>query len=81
MEFIYNGHSKSAGIYKLTNKSNGRVYIGSSVRFEKRWKAHEWSLLSNRHDNKFLQADFNKCGTDVFIFEIIEIICGNKDER
>jgi group I intron endonuclease len=81
MEFIYNGHSKSAGIYKLTNKQNGRIYIGSSVRFEKRWKQHETSLLIGKHSNKFLLADFNKCGTDAFIFEILEVIDGTKEER
>ena len=28
------------GIYKITNKINGKVYIGMSVDIEGRWKGH-----------------------------------------
>lgn len=81
MDFIYKGNSKSAGIYKLTNRTNGRIYIGSSSRFEKRWKQHEAALRNGKHSNKFLLADFNKCGTDAFVFKIVEIMEGTQEER
>jgi len=29
-----------SGIYKITNKVNGKVYIGQSVDIERRWKEH-----------------------------------------
>lgn len=68
------------GIYKITNKLNGKIYIGStfcSGGFKRRWTVHKSSLKNNRHPNKHLQYSWNKYG-DVFKFEIIEII-DNKD--
>ena len=34
-----------------------------------------------KHANSFLQADFNKCGTDAFIFEVLDVIDGTKEHR
>lgn len=81
MEFKYEGNSLKGGVYKLTNKLNGRSYYGSSRRFKERWRAHENSLISGKHQNKFLQADYNKCGTDVFIFEVLDVVDGDKLQR
>lgn len=81
MEFKYEGKSKQAGIYRIINVQNGRIYIGSTSRFEKRWKEHQVSLIKGKHSNKFLQADFNKCGSSVFLFEIVEVVDGNKEKR
>lgn len=81
MEYIYNGNSKSAGIYKITNKLNGRRYFGSAKCFQVRWSQHANSLKRGKHQNKFLQADFNKCGEDAFVFEVLEVMTGTKEER
>lgn len=67
---------ENSGIYKITNKFNGRIYIGSSVDFVKRWGAHQSDLLHNRHPNQFLQNDYNLCknkhGTEPLTYEIME---------
>jgi len=81
MEFKYEGNSLKGGIYKITNLKNGRVYFGSCKGFKQRWSQHKLSLENNRHSNKFLQADFNKCGPEVFVFEILEVIDGPKEKR
>ena len=82
MEYKYEGHSLKSGIYKITNKLNGRIYIGSAKEFKERWKQHSYSLRNQKHSNKFLQADFNKCGEEAFIFEVVEITDGKtKEER
>ena len=36
MEYKYEGHSLKSGIYKITNKLNDRVYIGSAKEFKNR---------------------------------------------
>lgn len=74
MEAIFNGHSKSAGIYKITNRQNGRVYYGSALNLGVRFWHHKNGLLKQKHANQFLQHDYNKCGSDVFVFEVIEVI-------
>ena len=81
MEYKYEGCSLKSGVYKLTNKLNGRIYIGSAREFKERWKTHTKRLKSGNHSNKFLQADFNKCGEDVFIFEVIEVVEGSQENR
>ena len=81
MELKYDGHSKSGGIYKITNTSNGRTYYGSTKCFQVRWSRHATSLKHGKHHNNFLQRDFNKCGTVAFIFEVLEVVIGVKEER
>lgn len=77
VQFNYNGLSKSSGIYVIFNNHNWRVYVGSSKCFQVRWLQHYKSLLVNKHSNKFLQSDFDKCkgelGHDDFLeFHIIQ---------
>lgn len=60
------------GIYKITNLTNGKVYVGQSIHIEQRFKEHEYSLCNNRHDNRYLQAAWNKYGKASFMFEVIE---------
>lgn len=60
------------GIYKITNKVNGKAYIGSSNNIGKRWELHINRLECNKHDNKYLQQDFNNFGFYNFTFEILK---------
>jgi len=59
-------------IYKIQNKVNDRVYIGSTIQPTIRFRCHLNDLNSYRHDNKYLQHAWNKYGADKFKFEIIE---------
>lgn len=88
VQYNYNGLSKSGGIYVIFNSYNWRIYIGSTKQFFKRWKdGHVRTLLSGRHSNRFLLADFNKCknllGHDDFLeFHIIKNMpSSTKEER
>lgn len=69
---------KIAGIYKITNLINSKIYIGSSSNLKSREYSHFWKLNNNSHSNKHLQSAYNKYGKDNFIFEIIEIIEDDK---
>ena len=74
MKFIHNDNNQNmSGVYKILNLLNGRVYIGSTINFRKRYNHHFYFLNANKHRNQFLQNDFNKCGVENFIFEILEI--------
>ena len=61
-----------SGIYKITCKSNGRFYIGSSCNINKRLSDHKNKLRKNKHHNPKLQNSFNKYKEVDFLFEIIE---------
>lgn len=81
MLFDYQGNSLKSGVYKITNILNGRIYIGSAKEFKERWKQHRYALKNNKHSNKFLQADYNKCGEDAFKFEVLVVTNSDKQER
>lgn len=59
------------GIYSITNRLTGEIYIGCSINIQERWNNHRSNLKKNRHENKHLQAVYNKYG-DVFDYSIIE---------
>lgn len=81
MQIYYRNQSEFGGVYKITNILNGRVYIGSTSCFRKRAASHKCNLEANRHLNKFMQNDFNKSGTESFLFEVLEVVAGDKQER
>ncbi len=60
------------GIYQIKNKSNQKVYIGSSINIKNRLYKHLWLLKKNKHDNIHLQNSFNEYGEDCFEFSLVE---------
>lgn len=56
----------STGIYKITNKINGKIYIGQSKNVERRWREH---LRSK--DNTPIHCALRKYGPENFNFEIL----------
>ena len=59
------------GIYKIVNKINNKVYIGSTVNMKKRWREHRGCLKKNIHYNSHLQLSWNKYGEESFDFLVI----------
>lgn len=62
------------GIYKITNKINGKVYIGQSVDIEARFRKHRsapFNPTNNSYFGHFYSA-IRKYSLDNFSFEILE---------
>jgi group I intron endonuclease len=65
--------NKISGIYAIKNKTNNKLYIGSSVSPTQRWqKEHLPALNKNKHYNRHLQHSWNKYGENNFEFLILE---------
>jgi group I intron endonuclease len=64
----------NGGIYKITNKKNGKFYIGSSKNIKRRWVEHKNDLNNNQHINPKLQNAWNFYGESNFDFLILESI-------
>ena len=47
------------GVYKIVNTRTGRVYIGSTNNFLKRFNEHYYRLSRGTHHNDALQSDFH----------------------
>lgn len=60
------------GIYKIINVVNNKFYVGSAVNFSRRKARHFSELRHNKHNNRWLQASWNKHGEQAFIFAIVE---------
>lgn len=58
----------TCGIYKFTNKINGKVYIGQSVNIERRYYDH----LKRDDSKNYFHRAIKKYGKDNFLFEILE---------
>lgn len=63
-----------AGIYKIANIINNKIYIGSAYNLKKRFDVHKSQLKNNKHNNGHLQKSYNKYGSDNFKFCSLEII-------
>ena len=63
---------KICGVYKIENKVNGNIYIGSSKDIDYRWLIHTIKLNTGKHYNKHLQRAWNLYGYNNFEFVIIE---------
>jgi group I intron endonuclease len=67
-------NSKSAGIYSITSKVNGKRYVGSSIRICKRWKEHLNKLRANKHHSPMLQNHYNKYGEQDLYLSVLEVV-------
>lgn len=68
-----------SGIYEILNTVNSKLYIGSAVRLKKRFTGHLNLLRRGKHNNRHLQAAFNKYGEAKFLFFPIEHVEDPKD--
>lgn len=61
-------------IYSITNKNNGRVYIGQTIDAKQRKKYHFDTLKNKNHHNRYLQKDYLRYGGEGFEFCVLEYV-------
>jgi len=81
MRKTYNGSANLGGVYQIVNETTGKRYLGSAKQFKERANRHASALRAQKHHNKHLQASFNKYDESVFLFEVIEVVLGDKLAR
>jgi predicted GIY-YIG superfamily endonuclease len=69
------------GVYSITNKIDGKRYIGSSINLKKRINKHKLDLNKNKHCSLHLQNSWNKYGSQNFEFEILEFVEKEKEDE
>ena len=67
----------NSGVYKIQNKINGKLYIGSSVDLKFRFSCHLNDLRANRN-SIYLQRAWNKYGENNFDFKVL-LFCDKKN--
>ena len=65
----------SVGIYSITNKVNGKVYVGQSKNIARRLRDHKSAMMNpdNKSYNKQLYRDMREFGIENFDFKIEEL--------
>lgn len=67
------------GIYQIQSKINPtRIYVGSTINLNKRWRRHVSLLKRGSHPNNKLQHHYNKYGEEDLVFSIL-LGCENKE--
>ena len=66
------GTGAHTGIYKITNLTNQKVYIGQAADLASRWKDHIKAGLGIDTPNNILYAAMLKDGVENFSFEVLE---------
>jgi len=64
-------------IYQIKNTITNDIYIGSALSFKKRKYYHIYDLTNKIHHSPILQNSWNKYGSDVFLFSVIEDVEDN----
>lgn len=67
------------GIYKITNTTNGKCYIGKSENLENRIKYHTKTLRAGYNKNQHMQNAYNIAGIGNFTIEVIEALSEDDD--
>lgn len=60
------------GVVKITNKTNGKIYVVSYPNLKNKWLSIQGQLNGKMHINSGLQKDWNELGPDAFTYEVLE---------
>lgn len=67
------------GIYKIINVVNNKFYVGSAVDLKRRKTRHFSELRNGKHNNRHLQAAWQKYGEHAFVFVVVEELAVDVD--
>lgn len=66
--------SDFSAIYGIRHMSSGRIYVGSATHLKARFRVHRNSLKKGTHHSRYLQAAWEKYGSDSFEFVVLEVV-------
>lgn len=75
----YKDTPRAMGVYRVFNQEDGLSLVGVGKDAQARLNRHQAELKFGGHRNKTLQADWNRLGEGVFVFEIVELLSPMKD--
>jgi len=68
----YKENPPLAGIFKITNKANGKIYIDKGLNVQGVLNRQQFQLKNGSHKNEQLLTDWKKFGPENFTFEIVD---------
>jgi len=71
----------NAGVFKITNKANGKIFVSSSLNLKAIFNRLKTELRFGSCRIRELQNDWNSFGAEQFTFDIVEIVEPDKNEN
>lgn len=65
-----------ACVYRIVNTQTGKQYVGSTTRFDYRFREHRRMLRYGCHHSVHLQRSWDKHGEEAFRFELVKVVHG-----
>lgn len=81
MKMEYRNMKFRMGVFRIKNKINGKIYIGSSADLVAVWNSQRFQLEAGLHSCASLQADWKTFGPGNFTYEIVEEIKPEDDNQ
>jgi DNA-binding HxlR family transcriptional regulator len=72
LKLAYKQTRQPAGVYKIENRANGKIFIDSSTNLKSIFNRHCFQLKIGSHRDAAMQRDWDKYGSDNFVFEELE---------
>ncbi|MGM0883348.1 MAG: DUF2087 domain-containing protein [Bacillota bacterium] len=70
----YQERERVMGVFQITNKVNGRKFVGGSTNLDAVWGKEQFLLNIDGHTNKELQKEWKQYGSENFTFLILETV-------
>ena len=70
----YKNTIQPMGVYSVTNKKNGKVFIGSSMNVNNIFNRISFQLKLGSYTNEELQKDYNLMGEAAFSFKVMDYL-------
>jgi hypothetical protein len=70
----YKENPPPAGVYRITNKGNGKIFIGKGMNVQGKMNGQMLQLKWGSHPNKALQEDWKRFGAEEFVFEVLDYL-------
>jgi hypothetical protein len=77
----YKEHPPAAGIFRITNKANGKILIGKGLNVQGKLNAQYAQLQWGSHRNRALQQDWQQHGQEQFTLEVVDQLDPSDDPR
>lgn len=68
----YKNIVRDKGIFAIRNTQNGKVYLASTLNLYSVFERNKFQLTLGSHTCKPLQKDWQACGENSFVFEVLE---------
>jgi hypothetical protein len=70
----YRENPPAAGVFVVTNRANGKVFVGSGHNVQGVLNSQQAQLKWHSHMTRSLQQDFDKFGAEQFEFAVVDTI-------